>query len=255
MPQAPSNKKAIAISIVVILILIALALLGLNAAGLLRFGSNAPENKSLQATHTPPPPTLAAQTEKPPEMPQEVYDWLEHLRLTEEKKEQLKARQIAQLSAFAQLLQTLGPAIGAMQDDGTLVPENDFGGPEEATKKEIDDLRPAWREVQAFFQSKPAPDEVKGIAQAYDEALYEITGMAGDTVDLMDKIQKDPQAALQEAMSMQYKSYERIDKNLLETDELVKVICEKYGVRKWFDIHSDLNGGSLGKFNVSPPLR
>jgi len=236
-----------------------IAILGLSAAGLLRFGAQIPDdgslaargrlnNNILQKKDQTPDNALAQNAEKdaPLVMPADVEEWLKHLEKTEEMKNDLTMKQIADMKVFEQMFSVLGPAMGEVD------PYDQSGEagqhPADLTKGKFEDLRPQWQEVLAFFTSKQPPAECEPIAASYYRALNEIPGMIGDINEVLNGVSANPSGAMQEISKMKNKSYGGIDKNLAETDERVQGICTKYNKKKWFNVKSDvLGGGMLGK--------
>ena len=253
-PIAPikGNRKSMIAAIIMILVFLGIIYAGLRASGLLQFGrGGTPE--TLSATKKGTTPVLDQIVEKPPGMPAEVFDWLKHLEATEKQKQDLNARQTAQFTSYATMLSVAGAGISTLEPDGSIEDPGGGDSPEAHTAKKLEDFRPAWREVQNFFHTKTPPEECAAMATAYDQALYEITGIAGDLQELLEGMQQDPTSALEKAQSMRGKSYEKVDVPLAKTDDLVGQICGKYGVNRWFSIQHDLNSGTLGVIGGGSP--
>jgi hypothetical protein len=259
MNPADANRKQTVLAISVALALIVLLLFGLNAVGILKLGGGNPDRSNLQARgstgdsalklkgNTGPPSLKASATnQKPAEMPQDVWDWLEHLRITEGKKNELHLRQVADLKKFELMIGTLGPAIGELNpydQSGELGEE-----PTDVAEDKFADLRPEWHALIKFFQSKPPPEECKPIADDYFRAINEIPGMTGDVIGVLNTVSRDPSSALAAASKLRNKSYDNIDRYLIQTDKRVQDICDKYRKDKWFNIKTDVAGsGLLGK--------
>ncbi len=177
-------------------------------------------------------------------MPQDVLDWLEHLRKIEARKNELSIKQEADMKTFEIMLNTLGPGIGQFDPSQ---PEDQVGDkePADVTKGKFEDLRPQWEGLIKDFESKPPPAECKPIADDYFAGLSEVPGMISDLEDLMNQVNSDPQAALIKAQGLQSKSYRNIDENFAKTDVRVQTICDKYHVKKWFNIGE--RGGMFAK--------
>jgi len=168
-------------------------------------------------------------------MPDDVMNWLKHLQKIEEKKNELEVKQEADMEVFMQKLQALGAGIGEMD------PYNQTGeegqSPSDVTKGKFEDLKPAWEDLITEFQSVPPPKECEPIANDYYAGLSEIPGMTSDINDVLNQVaSSSPQQALQKAYSLQNKSYDTIDRSFSQTDKRVQAICDKYNVRKWFNI-------------------
>ncbi len=233
-PEVLRQKKTLWIYAVMTLLLgvIMALLLMLNSRNTLQVGSAIP-HPVLQAAATVP-----AQTK----MPQDVYDWLGHLQKIEVKKNELSVKQAADMKTFELMLNTLGPGIGEMEPTNEEAPVDE---PSSVTKGKFENLRPQWKDLLSEFESVPPPEECKPIANDYDIALTEIPGMISDLEDLLNQVSTNPQAALIKAQTMQSKSYKNIDQNFAQTDVRVQAICDKYGVKKWFNIGD--KGGVFAK--------
>lgn len=219
---------ALAIVIVVILML--------RGQPTLEIAQNAPAAKIL-------PVQAAAPVQTRAQMPQEVADWLEFLHHIEDEKNDLTIKQMADMKVFQQMLNTLGPGIGELDPtDQTGEPGQDPGT---VTKGKFEDMRPKWEALVTEFQSKQPPDECKPIADDYYDALSEIPGEIADIEDVLNQVNSDPQAALVKAQAMQSESYKTIDSKFASADGRVQAICDKYGVKKWFNIGE--RGGLLSK--------
>ncbi len=188
------------------------------------------------------PPALAKEELA---MPDDVRAWLEHLRKIEEKKQQISIKQIANLKVFGEMLQTLGPGIGNLDPYGKDDANGADKNPTEVTQGKFQDLRPEWQDLVTQFQSVPPPAECKPLADNYFKALNEIPAMTGDLVDVLNKVQSNPQDALQSATALKSKSYGSIDLGFNEADGQLSAICAKYHTTKWFNIKADVMGGGM----------
>lgn len=222
---------------------------GLSASGALQQrGENGPP--TLQTRGKTAPPVLQDIEEPPPEMPQEVKDWLNHLRRIEERKNRLNATQVANLKVFMAKFEALGPAAGLLNDSGT---DEDLTNPELPVKEKIEDSQAPWRQLIRDFQAVEPPEECKDLADEYYAGLNEVPAAMNDLNDIVKSISGPDGAttdaaekALQKLYSVQNTSFGTIDEHFAASDEMLSQICEKYSVRKWFNIATDLGGGSLG---------
>jgi hypothetical protein len=256
-------RKTTLMAVGVAVLVLILAFFGLQAAGVLQLGGSDGSRASLSAKGSNGDNSLlkvrgagggpvldkTAKNQKPAEMPQDVWDWLEHLRRIEARKNELHLRQVSDLKKFQLMIGTLGPAIGELD------PYDQTGGtgkePTDVAATKFNDLRPEWRQLIADFQSVPPPEECKPIANDFFRAINEIPGMTGDIMDVLNNVSSgsaDPSAMLAEASKLRNKSYDNIDVYLISTDKRVQDICDKYNKKKWFNIKTDVAGsGMLGK--------
>ncbi|QYK53327.1 MAG: hypothetical protein KF824_00200 [Fimbriimonadaceae bacterium] len=255
-PQAPidpyaletrRNTLALGIGIGV---LVALLLIGGGLVALGLFGpkgqnvtSQAPLKTPIALPQAGQPVAPALPIEKPKDvaMPDDIYNWLEHLRITEEKKHQLA---LAQIADFSILKTQLGGPTAGVSVEGLSNPDSgEPDSPDKVAKNAMSDRRPEWQELQKFFLSVPPPSECAPIQASYSQHLGECSAMFGEVMDIFSGIAEDPQSALTKAYSMLGKSTGRVDEFGIQTDSQVKEICDKYHTRKWFEIKGDVGGG------------
>lgn len=195
---------------------------------------------------------LMATTQPTPGMPPSVHDWLEHLRRTEEQKNRLNAEQVASLKMFTAKFEALGPAAGLLSNDG----DDDNTNPAVPVEKMTTDMVEPWKKLIKDFQSVPPPPECQPLADEYFSALNEIPAEMSDIQNLLENLTQSMtnansgetdanKDALKNAQTMQGKSKESIDSHLINSDEMLGEVCDKYHTRKWFSITSDLGGGLL----------
>lgn len=251
--STPKSSGATWIAVGAACLLIAALFFGLNAAGLLKFGSKPAEVEPLKAQgQTPTVPLLKAEGAPPPgdiraeqiRMPDDVRRWLEHVEKIENRKNALSLRQLTQMAVLAQQMKVLGGAMGLLNG------EDEDSAPSDTAKQSFDDLRPEWNQLIADFRSYPPPAECRPIADDYNRALSEIPGINADLAQILSGASQDPAASLEQVMKLQNTSANVIDKNLASTDQKVNDICRKYQTRKWFDIKTDVGGGLMGKFGL-----
>lgn len=189
-------------------------------------------------------PVIRQTAPAPAQMPQEVYDWLEHLRLIEEDKQALLANQKAKAMTFMAKLSALGSLAGAVQEDGSVDVDN-IRSPAEMAQEKIQDFRPAWKDLILDFESFLPPEECRVVFNSFSQALTEIAGQAGDVSDVLRELGGNTEDALAKLLAMQGTGSGGIDDKLEETDRHVGTICVKYKTDKWFAIRSDRGGGGI----------
>ncbi len=237
----PRNNNALIAAIAVILALLVLFLLWLLSG-----------QKVLQVQGAGPAAPLQVKATAPEKakMPQDVWDYLEHVRKIEQAKNELSLKQEADMKTFELMLNTLGPGIGEMDpydQSGQNTPDGQAPSqePSAVTKGKFEDLRPKWEALVTDFESVKPPAECQPLHDAYFSALNEIPGMITDLEDLLNQVSTDPQAALVKAQGLQSKSFKTIDKNFIESDGQVQSLCDKYELKKWFNIGD--KGGVFAK--------
>ena len=257
------RRRAMVIGGIVALIALVAALVfgmrafnGLSAHGgtpqdpLLTKNAQAPK-PILQANANQGPPVLNRDDRRPEQvkMPQDVFDWLKHLERCEAMKVSISGDQAAEVSVWMQKFGVLGAGMGLMDPYDQSSEREGDEEPSGYAKGKINNLRPRWEELIAFFRSVPPPAECRPIANDFDRAISEIPGMMGDLGDILNSAAEDPQSALQKVKKIQNSSYGDIDIYFGRCDQKVSQICNKYNTHKWFNIKTDvLAGGMMGKF-------
>lgn len=236
--------------------LLLLALLGLNASGRLNLGGKPPDrdslvakgelgNTTLQAKGDPGKPTLAASQVT---MPDDIRNWLEHLARIEKKKQALTGKQLEQAHELQGELQGASGLTSA--DDVNKMSDPDYNSfpTIEKAGAMIQQLQPAWVDLQKEFDSVPPPKECQPIAERYDSGFdgmietFASIGKIIDGVTLTD--QKQMKSSVDDARKVGRGSRGSIDGSFEKTDSMVQDICDKYKTHKWFKI--DAHGGSTG---------
>jgi len=237
--------------------LILILLFGLKATGVLNFGQKPinqatltakgqlPDTNLLQAQGSGTQPTLQSSRIT---MPQDLYDWLEHLRRCEQKKQAITGEQDQQLRELQSEMQGASGLTSADDVQKMTDPDyNSFPTLDKATAM-LNQLQPDWVALKKRFDSVPPPEECKPIAQAYDGALQNIIDTFASVekivsgVNLTDKSQIQKSADDVKDVGLHHRR--GIDGSFQDTDDLVQQICDKYQTRKWFKI--DAHGGSAG---------
>jgi hypothetical protein len=193
-----------------------------------------------------------------PTMPKDIYDWLDHLRQTEDMKNELSGKQQSQLMVEFTKLNGLGGAYGMLDKQGNLDTDQ-LNSPTQTFADKIGDLRAPWRDVIKYFESMPPPAECQDLAQTYDHALDEVSGQMGDLADIITS-PGDTTTMVDKLTKMQGASTGTIDKYLTVSDDEVAQICNKYNTKKWFKItngpampmSSGLGGGTIPSVPTAP---
>lgn len=261
---------------------LALAVIGMGAAGLLKFGQDARSNLAEKGALGN--DSLAAQASisdslrqkgeattdlQAPgsrnEMPQDVYDWLKHLEKCEKRKEKITRDQMNSLMVSI----NRGSGVGGLTPgDVQALTDPDAANDKlpsglNAIFEEIAKMGKDWKDLKEFFDSKPPPEECKPIASAYDTGLNgfldSFAMVSGHTNRFANPENgmgdSEAKQAIPGLQDLKKNHVQAVDNPLQVTDDLVEAICKKYGVMKWFRI--DAKGpspGSLGGFGSMPGL-
>jgi hypothetical protein len=258
----PNRKRRLAIYGTLTGILICLAiLLGLNAAGVLQLRANATSGNNLAAQGETQGPGLIAHGDLGPSglskeaspivaMPDDIRDWLEHLRKCEERRKDLTQKNMT--TALITLTEIRGAGDiemvkSLLEEAGGSDPDPNRKTTVQRTVDESDQMRQDWIKLRDFFNSKAPPAECVPIRDNYDQVLRETGGMIGDINDIVNGMGDNAKDAITKLQALTGKSKKNIDIPAAQTDDGVKQICRKYNTNKWFDIKPDFGGSSLEK--------
>lgn len=262
------RRRNTVLAIVISAAILAALLVGLRAAGVLRFGATSPDDRNLQATGQQPDlnsleasgsnpqsvlqsrgsgstPTLESSQAT---MPGPVRNWLNHLERMEMKKRTLAKDQESEVT---DMIGDLKGAGGLTVDDVQALSD-----PDSNTLPMIDKvasimrrLQPAWEGLRREFNSVPPPQECRAIAEAFDQGLADIPAKMRDLDALVSGVsggvdQDTAKGAREGARELARGHRQTIDEPFAQTDRLVGQVCDKYQTRKWFSI--DAHGGGRG---------
>ena len=223
----------------------------LKSMGLIGATGQTPEDKLLAAQGRTAVAPLAAvgQTQetplgvvgqKPLEMPDDIYQWLEHLRKSEDKRNEITMSQLTSAYTEKEKSQVAG-GVDALKDllngidDGT----SEMHPPTEKLAELLKKMHDECHEVLVYFDSVEPPAECVPIRDAYDQALNEEAAQMGDIADHLAA------GDMEKLLKMEGKSAQGIDTAGAKTDRLVGEICDKYHKRRWFDIASDIKSSPI----------
>jgi hypothetical protein len=176
-------------------------------------------------------------------MPADVLAYLRHLEKCENAKVEISGDQSAEVKVLMTKMQALGAGMGMMNPYDQSGDDKDVE-PADYAKGKILDFRPRWQRLLDYFRSVRPPRECEQLAYDFDRATGEVPGMMGDLSDILNG-QLDPAAALKKLEKFQNSSYSEIDRYYGRADEKLGQICQKYNTSKWFNIKTDVGGGSL----------
>lgn len=265
--QAKQNKLYLTIGGALLVVALLLGLLGAGVLGLgSKLGGSVTKSTHTSGPVTPaggdlPPAITASGLENIPvtvneeevkQMPPHILDWLKHLERCEKRKVDLTRKELASAGALVQF-----GSIGNIKPGDFNDPEGALDKmPGQSELKATEEFSPGWDELIEFFDSKPAPNECIAARNAYDQHLSEIkwhvdqirtvfSSLGGD----MENVSK-MQEKIEELMKMSETHKGAVDVAGNDTDRQVQLICDKYGVRKWFKIEGNVGGGLEGVFGA-----
>jgi len=184
-------------------------------------------------------------------MPADVRDWLEHLRITEGKHEQLATQQVSE--AVSMLLSMSGGNLGSLGgmlngDEGEDLPR-DPNGPNRVAQ-DANRMKTDWNNLSQLFNSKRAPAECQTLQRTYNQVINETGSMIQEIISVVANVGDNPMGAIAKLQGMVGKSNSRIDAVAGKADQGVADICSKYSTNKWFSIKKDFGESAFGKLGL-----
>lgn len=229
------------------------AVIGLGAAGVLRFQAPTPKPSLPVVSGEPRPNLKRSETDK---MPADIREWLNHLEAIEKQRTDLAQQQISNLTRNMSEFQVGEYANSFKELLGGDPTEVESQAPEGVQKagKIAEGVRPAWAALTREFNAEKPPAECQPIADNYDQALRETGATVGDIIDILYNLGSNPQEAIGKLEEIMTKHKDGIDKRALKADEQVQELCDKYATNKWFSIRGDVGSGGMLSVPALPDL-
>ncbi len=212
---------------------------------------DSPLPPQLLASESSPSQTPLMAAETPVGMPADIRDWLEHLRITEGKREQMATQQVSE--AVSMLFSMSGGNMGSLGgmlngEDGEDLPR-DPNGPNKVAQ-DANRMKADWNQLNRFFNSKKAPAECRSLQQTYNRVINETGNMITEIVSVVADVGDNPMGAVARLQGMVGKSNSRIDAVAGRADQGVADLCSKYNTEKWFSIKKDFGESAFGKLGL-----
>lgn len=262
-PQTGSRKKLVIGAVVGLLLLGALGF-GLAKSGLLgRSAKTGDGSRLVQAQGGPgvggpltdrnarlgDPGSL---TEKPglstpsPSEPVDVIDYLKFLKEIERERILLAKRQTSEL--LAQSRDLTYP--GGMADWTTNEPEQQIKATYDNFQRMMAKWSQEWDALSQRFLSKPAPQTCVALRDKYYDLLGKTTTSMNAVASAFGQaLGGDPQKALESLNEMRGSGMGSASKEIgdaaVAADEELAAVCDRFRIRKDFDIQTDTGGSSL----------
>lgn len=148
-------------------------------------------------------------------MPDDIRRWLEHLKRVDLRREEANSQLAAR---YMTLVVSLMPGMFGDIEEAEADDQKRRAKAQEVFR-EVDDL---FGSIQKDFHSLPPPPVCKPIAEEYGAVLENTRAMV---LDLMEAVAL---VDMEKALSLQNKSYTRIDARVVTCNALVEALCEKY---------------------------
>lgn len=190
-------------------------------------------NNLVQApADTQPSNIVQSPTEGPPA---DVIDYLAFLKRVEASKQELIRKQIG--SALGMMAQAKSLS-GSIDEDHY---NNTFGDIGKGLNYSAED----WNQLTQTFQQRTPPASCQELHDRYYDHLGKIQAMIVSINDALAKVQSDPSGALNALTSMQGKASADADSAIMAADDALADVCNKFHLRKDFDIKGDPSSASI----------
>jgi flagellar biosynthesis/type III secretory pathway chaperone len=187
-----------------------------------------PQADLLKTNVKNPPLNLNAPAKTPP--PQEVLDYLAHLKKVDDARQDLQRREIASMLGMMTKAQASNLEQWLKADDPDA--KMDEASSSTEAKKLTADMNAEWQKLCQLFLSVPAPQPCAALSGQYYDALR---GVLGAFQQVNEKVANLDVSAL---YLMQGQT-SKVDEKFTKSDTELANVCSKYGIDKGFSITTD----------------
>lgn len=167
--------------------------------------------------------------------PTDILDYLAFLKRIEASKQSLIKKQVGD----ALMMLTQAKALSAQIEDSDY--QRTFGNINKNMNYSAED----WNQLTVAFQQRNPPDSCRDLHDKYYDHLGKIQAMIVAVNDALNKVQSDPSGAIGALTQMQGKSSQDADAAILAADDALADVCNKYHLKKDFDIKGDAGSASM----------
>jgi hypothetical protein len=185
---------------------------------------------SLAEPAEPGQPNLAVADGK---LPDDVSDWLAHLKRCDQRRENLNSSLTKEFSGVPDDLANNNQTTPDELEGFLAGRENQVDALLERVSREFASLR-------TQFLSKKPPPACQSLANDYDAVLADTSKMFHEVSEAMRSLDID------RLMNMMGTSYGRIDRNIQSANRTVQRICDQYGVPNRYQLFVDKPGSGFG---------
>lgn len=184
---------------------------------------NVQPGKIVQAPDTPAP------------VPVDVIDYLAFLKQVEASKQALIRKQ----TGDALVMMAQAKALNASIEDSDY--SRTFGNLSKGMSYSADD----WNRLTQQLQQRNPPPACRELHARYYDHLGKTQAMILAVNDAMSKFQSDPSSALHDLSGMQGKSSADLDVAIQKADDALADVCNRFRLRKDFDVRGDSGSSGL----------
>lgn len=266
-PAAPKKRNPM------VFVVIGLALVGLLALGIYAMSqrnlASAPggvERNDANITTAPPgqpgeggivtaPPGKPGEPVKTPEgvkkpkPPQEVLEYLAHVKKVEEHRQMLlKDTSSAMLLAVGGQTRSYEAILDSLEGNSNSAEVSD---PMADMRKEVSRQYGNWQATVKYFDQKPAPPECREFAGSYRAVLASETETIKRVVQITSKVDVTKGSSISEGLTAMLGMQKdpnlqaSIDKSADDADAKLTALVSNYDMEKPFDVPREKQGGSL----------
>ncbi len=206
-----------------------------GAGGLVQKPAEANPGGTVQAPAETKPAGVVQQPDTTQPFPADIDDYLKFLKRIEQKKQTLIRKQTG--DALLMLTQAKGLS-------GT-IEEKDYN---DAFKNMNDNMRKnsaEWNELTQEFNSKQPPSSCVDLRNKFLDQLGKIQASIFAVNDALAHVQTDPSSVLHSLTQMQGKTSADVDTSIEAADSALADVCDKYRLKKDFDIRGDSGSSGL----------
>jgi hypothetical protein len=257
--EPPRSRKGLYAAIAAVVLLLAVAaFFGLRRGNVVTASGRTPEGSRIMDTsgrigRTAPLTTSAGTPGPAPLDPADVIDYIAFLRDIERERVTLVKNYSGQLLALEPVL-SAGHMQAYMQPDEQSTKDK-FSQAEDLPRQKMTELNQRWDALAQRFRTKTPPQACQQLAADYYQALGSsqraYVTVSGKLMQAMADAQTDPgkaMSAVGELQAIGAKESAEADTWFNKSDEELARTCDKYRIKKDFDIKPD--GGSASPFGI-----
>lgn len=167
--------------------------------------------------------------------PSDVEDYLAFLKKIEAKKQTMIRKQTGDALVMLTKAQMLGATIDEDQYKSTF----------EDMNKQMNYSADDWNALTAEFQQRTPPPSCQDLHDKYYDQLGKVQGAITAVNDALVNVHTNPSAAVHALTDMQGKTSQEVDKSISDADDALADVCNKYHLKKDFDIRGDSASSSM----------
>ncbi|MCS6829311.1 MAG: hypothetical protein RMM08_06630 [Armatimonadota bacterium] len=227
------NQRMVLIGAGVLVVLAAGILLGRHFFPVTHRQASAPSGGNVLLAPAPQLPDtnllrVEGETQPAPQEPQkrppdDIIDYLQHLRKVETQRQAMQRDLTPAFNAFVNAI--------AMR---ATIDEQELQQRMSAVQQAPQDYSQKWSQLSQFFESKLPPPACQPLHEAYRKMLASTIAYMTKVYLALQQAQTDPNAALQVLSQMQGTASTDVDTQILQANYELQQILDKYDLRRYF---------------------